>query len=200
MNFRAQKAYVPVDARPAEKTEARERTEAREETKAGEEPRARWWRVAEPRPSGRTAASAAVTTSVALAVLVALGTALHQTVLIPPLAATTAIVTATPASPLAQPRHVLGAHLLASLVSFTVLALGWHGPWAAAVACGVACGVVLLLKVAHPPAMATVVMIMLTEPRADHFVPLLAAGASLLVLVQLVSSRVRHEVYPTSWW
>lgn len=48
--------------------------------------------------------------------------------------------------------------------------------------------------------MATAVMIMLTEPRADHFVPLLAAGASLLVLVQLVSSRVQHEEYPTSWW
>ncbi|MDX2709850.1 hypothetical protein PV350_44725, partial [Streptomyces sp. PA03-6a] len=54
-----------------------------------------------PRLPPRTIASAAVTTSVGLAVLVALGTLTHQTVLVPPLAATMAIVTATPESPLA---------------------------------------------------------------------------------------------------
>ncbi|MFB7268741.1 HPP family protein [Streptomyces sp. NPDC056244] len=145
-------------------------------------------------------ASAAVTTSFGLAVLVAVGTLTNQTVLIPPLAATTAIITATPESPVAQPRHVIGGHMLSCLVSFVVLALGWHGPWAAAVACGAACGLALLVKAAHPPAMATAVMIMLTDPPADRFVPLLAVGALLLVLVQMLSSRLQREVYPTSWW
>ncbi|MFE4372992.1 HPP family protein [Streptomyces sp. NPDC056835] len=177
--------------------------ETEDDTRPAKMPRARWarwWRVGEPRPPRRTVVSASVTTSVALTVLVAVGTLTHQTVLIPPLAATTAIVTATPGSPLAQPRHVLGGHLLSCLVCFTVLALGWHGPWAAALACGAACGLGLLFKVAHPPAMATVVMIMLTEPRATHFTALLATGATLLVLVQLVSSRLQREVYPTTWW
>ncbi|MEV0037094.1 HPP family protein [Streptomyces sp. NPDC050804] len=149
---------------------------------------------------GRTVAWAAGTTSVGLAVLVGVGALTHQTVLIPPLAATTAIVTATPDSPLAQPRHVIGGHMLACLVCFGVLALGWHGPWAAAVACGAACGLTLVLKAAHPPAMATAVTVMLTDPPAHRFVPLLAAGAVLLVLVQMVSSRLRRAVYPTSWW
>lgn len=153
-----------------------------------------------PRLPPRTIASAAVTTSIGLAVLVALGTLTHQTVLVPPLAATMAIVTATPESPLAQPRHVIGGHMLSCLVCFGVLALGWHGPWAAVVGCGLACGLVLLLKTPHPPAMATAVMIMLTTPSALHFVPLLAAGALLLVAVQMVSARLRREVYPTSWW
>jgi CBS-domain-containing membrane protein len=111
-----------------------------------------------------------------------------------------AIVTATPESPLAQPRHVIGGHLLSCLVAFGVLALGWHGPWAAAVAAGIACGLVLLLKAAHPPAMATAVMIMLTRPPATHFVPLLALGAALLIAVQMVSARLQRQVYPTSWW
>ncbi|WP_066956665.1 HPP family protein [Streptomyces lushanensis] len=145
-------------------------------------------------------ASAAVTTSFGLAVLVAVGTLTHQTVLIPPLAATTAIITATPESPLAQPRHVIGGHLLSCLVSFGILALGWHGPWAAAVACGAACAFALVVRASHPPAMATAVMIMLTDPPADRFVPLLTAGAVLLILVQMVSSRLQREVYPTAWW
>ena len=63
-----------------------------------------------------------------------------------------------------------------------------------------ACALVLLLKTSHPPAMATAVMIMLTTPSATHFVPLLAAGAVLLVAVQMVSARLRREVYPKSWW
>ncbi|MGW5057321.1 HPP family protein [Streptomyces sp. NPDC004096] len=144
--------------------------------------------------------AAALTTSVGLAVLVALGALMHQTVLVPPLAATMAIVTATPESPLAQPRHIIGGHMLSCLVCFAVLTLGWRGPWAAVVACGVACGLVLVLRAAHPPAMATAVMIMLTEPRATRFVPLLAAGAALLVAVQMVSARLRREVYPVFWW
>ncbi|MFB7493491.1 HPP family protein [Streptomyces sp. NPDC056161] len=154
----------------------------------------------EPRPPRGRVAASAVTTSAGLAVLVAVGTLMHQTVLVPPLAATTAIVTATPDSPLAQPRHVLGGHLLSCLVCFAALALGFHGPWAAVVACGIASALVLLLKAAHPPALATAVMIMLTDPPPGHFVPLLAAGAVLLVVVQMVSARLRGEVYPTSWW
>jgi CBS-domain-containing membrane protein len=157
---------------------------------------ARWWKPDEPPVPGRTVASAAVTTSVGLAMLVAVGALTHQTVLVPPLAATTAIVTATPNSPLAQPRHVIGGHMLSCLVGFAVLALGWHGPWAAAVACGIACGLVLVLKAAHPPAMATTAMIMLTDPPADRFVPLLAAGTVLLVAVQMVSARLQREVTP----
>lgn len=167
---------------------------------AAHRPPARRWRTTEPRPARRTVVSAAVTTSVGLAVVVALGALIHQTVLIPPLAATTAIVTATPGSPLAQPRHVFGGHLLSCLVCFVVLAFGWRGPWVAAAACGMACALVLVLKTAHPPAMATAVMVMLTDPPAHLFVPLLAAGLALLVLVQMASSRLQREVYPTSWW
>jgi CBS-domain-containing membrane protein len=169
-------------------------------TRPAKRPPTRRWRLDEPRPPRRAVSYTAITTSVGLAVLVAVGALTHQTVLVPPLAATMAIVTATPDSPLAQPRHVIGGHMLSCLVCFAVLALGWHGPWAAVVACGIACGLVLILKAAHPPAMATAVMIMLTDPPATHFVPLLAAGAVLLVAVQMVSSRLRRAVYPTSWW
>jgi CBS-domain-containing membrane protein len=150
-------------------------------------------------PHGK-AVAAALTTSAGLAVLVTIGTYLHQTVLIPPLAATMAIVTATPDSPLAQPRHVLGGHMLSCLICFAVLAFGWHGPWAAVVACGIACALVHMLKATHPPALATSVMIMLAEPSARHFVPLLAAGAALLVCVQMVASRLQRQVYPVAWW
>ncbi|MFI6339429.1 HPP family protein [Streptomyces sp. NPDC050535] len=181
--------------------------DAREEPAAADVPERpakrpanRWWKPDEPRLPRRTVASAAITTSVGLTVLVAVGALTQQTALVPPLAATMAIVTATPHSPLAQPRHVIGGHMLACLVCFAVLALGWHGPWAAAVACGIACGLVLALKAAHPPAMATAVMIMLAHPPATHFVPLLAAGAVLLVVVQMISSRLQQEVYPASWW
>ncbi|MEV7344148.1 HPP family protein [Streptomyces sp. NPDC093544] len=163
-------------------------------------PANRWWKPDEPRSPRRTVASAAITTSVGLAVLAAVGSLTHQTALVPPLAATMAIVTATPHSPLAQPRHVIGGHMLSCLVAFAVLALGWRGPWAAAVACGIACGLVLILKTAHPPAMATAVMIMLTHPPLTPFVPLLAVGAVLLIAVQMVSARLQQEVYPTSWW
>ncbi|MEV7420641.1 HPP family protein [Streptomyces sp. NPDC089919] len=134
--------------------------------------------------------------------LVALGAMIHEPVLIPPLAASAALVHSAPTLPLAQPRSVIVGHLLASGTGFAVLAAAGSSGWAAAVAAGLALALNLLARTPHSPAVATAVVIVLQHPSPARFVPLLFASTVLLVLTGYAASRVRRGSprYPAYWW
>lgn len=106
---------------------------------------------APPRPSLPSVSVATLGGTVALTLLVAVGYALDQTVLIPPLAASAALVFAAPTLPLAQPRNVIGGQLVSALVGFAVLAVAGSSVWASAVAGGLAIGAMALARTAHSP-------------------------------------------------
>ncbi|WP_234363410.1 HPP family protein [Streptomyces sp. TN58] len=134
--------------------------------------------------------------------LVAIGAALHEPVLIPPLAASAAIVHSVPGLPLAQPRSVIGGHLLCAAVGYAGLAAFGSSPWVAAVAAGAALALMTLARTPHSPACATAVVIVLRTPDPRTFVPLLAGAAVLIVLAGCALSRARRTGgrYPQYWW
>ena len=141
------------------------------------------------------------TTSVlGLVLLVALGSWMHETVLIPSLAASMALISGASATPLGQPRNVIGGQLVAAATGFLVLHLGGQGPWTAAVAGGLALGVMLLLRVSHSPAAATAVIVVLTNPPTGKFLALLALATVILVLVGIAGNRLAKQAYPLYWW
>ncbi|MFD7629091.1 HPP family protein [Streptomyces sp. NPDC059851] len=137
-----------------------------------------------------------------LLLLVGIGALLHEPVLIPPIAASAAIVCGVPALPLAQPRSVVGGHLLCAGVGYVALAGAGGAPWVAALAAGVAVGIMTLARTPHSPAAATTVVVVLQSPDPKVFVPLLAGAALLLVLAGTAASRARPGAvrYPVYWW
>jgi CBS-domain-containing membrane protein len=143
---------------------------------------------------------ATATSVVALVLLVAIGTWIHQTVLIAPLAASMALVAGASSSPLGQPRNVIGGHLVSALTGYVVLGIGGQGVWSAAVAGGLALGVTLLLCVSHPPAAATAFIVAATNPPAAPFLALLALATVILVIVGILRNRVGKQPYPVYWW
>ncbi|MFF0554550.1 HPP family protein [Streptomyces sp. NPDC004266] len=150
-----------------------------------------------PRPAIVLASTAAAVT--ALLLLVAVGTVLRQPLLIPPLAASMALVAGAPDLPLSQPRSVVGGQLLSALTGFAVLALAGPGPWSAAVAGGLALGVMQLARTPHSPAAATAVIVALQAPAFWSFLGLLALASLLLVAVGLAAARVTGRTYPAYW-
>ncbi|RAG84946.1 HPP family protein [Streptacidiphilus pinicola] len=134
----------------------------------------------------------------ALLVLVAVGVLLHQPLLIPPLAASAALVHGAPGLPISQPRNLIGGQLLSALIGFGVLALTGPSPWGAALAAGLALGVMLRLGLSHSPAAATSVIVVLQAPPAVPFLALLLVGTVLLVAIGLLPGRIAgHPVrYP----
>ncbi|MGR4878150.1 HPP family protein [Streptomyces sp. LARHCF249] len=134
--------------------------------------------------------------------LVAIGAMIREPVLIPPLAASAALVHSAPTLPLAQPRSVVIGHLVGSAVGYAVLAAAGSSAWAAAVAAGVTLALNMAARTPHSPAVATAVIIVLQTPLPGRFVPLLLGSAVLLVLTGYAASRVRRKAprYPAYWW
>ncbi|GAA3618035.1 HPP family protein [Streptomyces chitinivorans] len=154
------------------------------------------------RPPALTVAVATAGSVAGLVLLVAIGAWLDQVWLIPPLAASSALVFGAPALPLAQPRSVVGGQLLSALTGFAVLAVAGSSAWGAGVAGGLALGVMMLARTPHSPAAATAVIVVAQSPDPLVFLLLLAAASSLLVAVGVATSRLRPAAprYPTYWW
>ncbi|MEU8437046.1 HPP family protein [Streptomyces sp. NPDC029216] len=163
---------------------------------------ARLYGQAPPRPPARTVALATGAGIAGLLLLVAVGGVLGHPLLIPPLAASAALVMAAPALPLAQPRNVVGGQLVSAGVGLAASALGGSSPWTAAVAGGLAIGAMALTRTPHSPAAATAVIVVVTRPPALPFLALLALATALLVLVGCAASRAggAGTRYPAYWW
>ncbi|WP_371676379.1 HPP family protein [Streptomyces sp. NBC_01276] len=158
-----------------------------------------------PAPVAPARATALVSGGVAAAALLALvgiGALLREPVLIPPIAASAAIVYGVPVLPLAQPRSVVAGHLLCAVVGYLALALLGGAPWVAALGAGVAVGVMTLARTPHSPAAATTVVVVLQAPDPVWFLPLLSGAAVVLVLAGMAASRARPGAvrYPVYWW
>ncbi|MEV6330103.1 HPP family protein [Streptomyces sp. NPDC051909] len=134
--------------------------------------------------------------------LVAIGGVIHEPVLIPPLAASAALVHGAPTLPLSQPRSVVVSHLLAAGAGYAILALAGATAWAAAIAVGVTLALTLLARTPHAPACATAVVVVLQSPAPARLVPLLCGASIVLVLMEFAVSRLRRGAprYPAYWW
>jgi CBS-domain-containing membrane protein len=140
------------------------------------------------------------TSVVALSLLVGVGDLLHETLLIPPLAASVALVVGASSTPLGQPRHVIGGHFICALTGYLVLAVAGPDLWSCALAGGLAVGAMLLFRVGHSPAAATAVLVVAEHPPVVSFLALLVLASAIVVLVGLVGNRIAKQRYPMYWW
>lgn len=107
----------------------------------------------------------------------------------------------TPDSPLAQPRSVLGGHVLSALVGCAISRVSGAGPFALASAVGLAIVVMHYSHTTHPPGGATAMIAV--HDHARWIFPLLpvTVGAVILVAIAVVANNiVNHRQYPKHWW
>ncbi|WNR46971.1 HPP family protein [Paenibacillus roseipurpureus] len=117
-----------------------------------------------------------------------------------PFGASYVIAFALPQSPLAQPRSLIGGHVLSTLVGLCALsAFGVH-TWSLALAVGAAITLMQLTRTLHPPAGADPLLVMLTGAGWSFLLTPVLLGAALIVLVALGYHRATRSAYPTTWW
>ncbi|MFI8454944.1 HPP family protein [Kitasatospora sp. NPDC101447] len=157
--------------------------------------------AATPGPHRLHALRATVFAIGALLLLVAVGVLLRQPLLIPPLAASAALVHGAPGLPISQPRNLVGGQLMSALIGYATLAVTGSTAWGAAIAAGLSLGAMMLTHLSHSPAAATAVIVVLQAPHPVPFLPLLALATGLLVVIGLLPGRIGgHPVrYPLSW-
>lgn len=103
-------------------------------------------------------------------------------------------------SPLAQPRNLIGGHVLSAVVAVVVVALLGTSPWSTALAVGLAVLVMNLTHTTHPPGGATALIGVQASAGPDFIlVPVLAGALILLVTALFTNNVVYHRKYPRHW-
>lgn len=103
-------------------------------------------------------------------------------------------------SPLAQPRNLIGGHLISALVAVAVVALAGNATWAVALAVGGSICLMYLTRTVHPPGGATALIAVQSHAAWSFVLVPVLSGALVLLLVALFTNNVvHHRQYPTHW-
>lgn len=90
--------------------------------------------------------------AIAIGVMIAAADISHYALYMVPFATSIVLVMGTPEAEPAQPRALIGGHLVSTLVGLLVLKVAGPSEWAAAVSVGLAIGAMQLTRTFHPPA------------------------------------------------
>jgi CBS-domain-containing membrane protein len=118
-----------------------------------------------------------------------------------PFATSIVLVMGAPDAEPAQPRALVGGHLISTLVGLIVLQLAGPVPWAAALAVGLAMAVMQLTRTFHPPAGIDPLVVVVNNMSWHFLIAPVAIGACLLGAFAFVwHNLVRRGAWPARWW
>ncbi|MGA8228680.1 MAG: HPP family protein [Xanthobacteraceae bacterium] len=101
----------------------------------------------------------------------------------------------------AQPRALVGGHLVSTAVGLLVLHIIGAGPWAAAAAVGLAIVAMHLTRTFHPPAGIDPLVVVVNTMTWSFLVAPVAVGVCLLVAFAFAwHNAVRRGSWPVRWW
>ncbi len=110
-------------------------------------------------------------------------------------------------SPLAQPRNLIGGHVLSALIGVSAYKLFPTNIWlAAALAVATAIAVMHITKTLHPPGGATALIAVIGGAKINSLgyfyalVPVGAGAAIMLVVALLVNNIPKTRRYPEFWF
>ncbi|MBF0622590.1 MAG: HPP family protein [Magnetococcales bacterium] len=111
------------------------------------------------------------------------------------------------ASPLAQPRNLLGGHFISALIGVAIFQTVGTTPWlAAALAVSLAIAAMLATRTLHPPGGATALIAVIGSQRIHDLgylyalVPVLSGACIMLIVALLVNNLADKRRYPLWWW
>jgi len=104
-------------------------------------------------------------------------------------------------SPLAQPRNLIGGHVVSAIVAVSVFQLMGRMDLTVALAVSLAIVAMLITRTLHPPGGATALIAVDSSQGYDFvFYPVLA-GAIILLIVALIKNNMSKErAYPERWF
>ncbi len=123
-----------------------------------------------------------------------------------PFATSIVLVMGSPKAEPAQPRALIGGHLISTAVGLVMVKLFGPGLWITALAVGIAMIAMHLTDTFHPPAGIDPLVVVVNDmPWSFLFVPV-GAGALLLALFALLWHNIvargpnRDDTWPARWW
>lgn len=104
-------------------------------------------------------------------------------------------------APMAQPRNVLGGHLVSALAGVLIYYLCGAQWWTYALAVSLAIAGMQFTRTMHPPGGATAFVAVYNQQGFAFIFTPIALGAALLILVALlVNNLAKNRKYPQKWF
>jgi len=124
----------------------------------------------------------------------------HYPLTLIPFATSIVLVLGSPDAEPAQPRALIGGHLVATLVGFAVLRVAGPQAWAAAAAVGLAVLAMYLTRTFHPPAgIDPLLVVSANLPWSFLLAPVLTGALSLAAFAWLWHRLVLRKPWPLRW-
>jgi CBS-domain-containing membrane protein len=118
-----------------------------------------------------------------------------------PFATSIVLVMGMPRSDPAQPRALIGGHMVATLIGLIVVKVAGPAPWAAAVAVGIAMIAMHVTRMFHPPAGIDPLVVVANNMSWGFLLAPVAVGAVLLALFAFLwHNLARRGSWPVRWW
>jgi CBS-domain-containing membrane protein len=110
-------------------------------------------------------------------------------------------------SPLAQPRNLVGGHVVSAVIGVTAWKLLHADPWlASAVAVATAIAVMHLTRTLHPPGGATALIAVIGSDQIHAvgytyvLIPATLGPITMLIVALLINNLSSTRRYPEIWW
>jgi CBS-domain-containing membrane protein len=133
--------------------------------------------------------------------MVGLGALADFPLAVVPFTTSIVLVMAPPESRQAQPRSIVGGHVLSALCGLAVLVLFGDNPWLAALAVGLSIAAMQLTDTLHPPAGINAVLMVTANVSWKFVLVPVTAGALILVGFAYLYHRLTWPGgWPRSWW
>ena len=123
-----------------------------------------------------------------------------------PFATSIVLVLGSPKAEPAQPRALIGGHLLCTLVGLVMVKLTGPAPWAAALAVGLAMIAMHLTGTFHPPAGIDPLVVVVNNMSWSFLLAPVGVGAVLLAAFAFVWHNIvarganKGDTWPSRWW
>lgn len=138
------------------------------------------------------------TVSIALVAFVA--DASGYPLLMAPLGASAVLAFAVPDSPLAQPRNIIGGHLLTTFVGLVFLSLFGPSWWVAGLSVATSIAGMQYSRTVHPPAGANPLVVLAVGASWDYLLfPVLISAVLLTLCAYVFNNAAPKRQYPTYW-
>lgn len=144
--------------------------------------------------------------AIAIAAMEASSTAAAYPLFAIPFATSIVMVMGSPRAEPAQPRPLIGGHLVSTLVGLLVVKLCGPAGWAAALAVGLAMMAMHLTGTFHPPAGIDPLVVVVNDLSWGFLIAPVGAGAALLALFAFAWHNAvarganGGSAWPVRWW
>ncbi|MDA8230576.1 MAG: HPP family protein [Magnetospirillum sp.] len=153
-----------------------------------------------PRPQLRHILWSWAGAALAIGFVAFLSTASGKPWLTAPFGASAVLVFGLPDSPLAQPRNVVGGHVLTTIVGLSFLHLFGTEWWSLALAVATAVALMQATRTVHPPAGANPLVVMLSAaPWGFVLTPALAGSLAIVAIAVIWNNLAPQRRYPLYW-